>query len=104
MRELYAKASVVAVPLEPGTRYAAGVNGVLEAMAMGRPLVVTRTPGIADYLDEGAVRSVHPGDPDALAEALSAPDEARGRAGRLRVESGWNLDGYIARLAEIALG
>jgi glycosyltransferase involved in cell wall biosynthesis len=78
MRTLYARASVVAVPLQPGIDYAAGVNGLLEALSMGKPTVVTRTPGIEDYL-EGVAEAVAPSDPDALAvaieRALSTPSD-----------------------------
>jgi glycosyltransferase involved in cell wall biosynthesis len=43
----------------------------LEAMAAGRPVVVTATTGSAELVEEiGAGRVVSPGDPKALAEAL----------------------------------
>jgi glycogen synthase len=43
----------------------------LEAMAAGRPVVVTATSGIAELVEQtGAGRIVPPGDPKALAEAL----------------------------------
>ena len=102
LRELYARASAVCVPLEAGTRYAAGVNGLLEAMAMGKPVVVSKTPGLEGYLDPSAVVTVPAGDPDALAAALSAaPNPALGLAGRKLVEGGWNLDAYLEAIREI---
>jgi glycosyltransferase involved in cell wall biosynthesis len=43
----------------------------LEAMAAGRPVVVTTTTGVAEQIEQtGAGRSVPAGDPEALAEAL----------------------------------
>ena len=104
LRELYARASVVCVPIEKGTRYAAGINGMLEGMAMGRPLVVTRTPGLDGYLDPAAVVSVQAGDCTKLADALAqTPDPAHGIAGRMLVESGWNLEAYIEAVKGIVL-
>ena len=108
LRGLYEDAAAVVVPLETGTAYAAGVNGVLEAMAMGHGPIVTRTPGIADYVENGVTgRWVAPGDPDALAATieahLSAPGNARemGIAGCAVVENHRNLEMYTARLAKV---
>jgi glycosyltransferase involved in cell wall biosynthesis len=43
----------------------------VEAMAAGRPVVVTTTNGVAELVDEsGAGATIPPGDPDALAAAL----------------------------------
>ena len=96
LRSLYARAAVVCLPLEAGTRYAAGVNGLLEGMAMAKPIVASQTPGLVDYLDPRAVLSVPPGDPKALAVALgSRPNAELGRVGRALVEDGWNLDNYL---------
>lgn len=108
LRELYEQAAVVAVPVLPGARYAAGVNAVLEAMAMRKPLVVTDTPGLAGYLDDGeTMRTVPPGDAAALGSALQ--DLLRDRetgdrlAGRARevVDAGRNLDGYVDAIAGV---
>jgi glycosyltransferase involved in cell wall biosynthesis len=108
LRVLYERAAAVVVPLETGTAYAAGVNGVLEAMAMGHGPIVARTPGIADYVEDGVTgRWVAPGDPEALAAViqahLRAPDTAlrMGIAGRAVIEKQRNLERYIARLTEI---
>lgn len=108
LRALYDRASVVVVPLEPGLEFAAGVNAVLEAMAMRKPVVVTATPGIADYVDDGENAVVVPaGDADALAAAieglLSDPRRADrlAAAGRELVETERNLDTYVAGLAAV---
>lgn len=109
LRQLYDRASAVVVPLQPGTDFAAGVNSVLEAMAMAAPLVVSDVPGINDYVTEGeTARLVAPGDPDALrgsiAELLADADQSRrlGLAGRAVIEGGRNLDGYVTAIAAIA--
>ncbi len=108
LRDLYERAAVVVVPLLPGTDYAAGVNAVLEAMAMRKPLIVSDTPGIRDYLtqDENA-RVVPPGDPAALARAITdlledqAGAEMLARNARRVIDEGRNLDGYVAAVAAI---
>ncbi|WP_237741628.1 glycosyltransferase family 4 protein [Tsukamurella sp. 1534] len=70
IRDLYARASVVAIALHP-TVTGSGLTVVLEAMASGRPVVVTGNPGVADYVRHGETGLlVPPGDPDAMAEAV----------------------------------
>lgn len=91
----YAGAAVVCVAARPN-RHGSGMSVVLEAMAAGRPYVVTAGEGLAEYVAHGVDGLVvPPGDADALAEAvlglLNDPDraDALGRAGRRRVESGF---------------
>lgn len=105
---LYDRASVVVVPLEAGLEFAAGVNAVLEAMAMARPLVVTATPGIADYVEDGVDCSVVPaGDPPALRSAIERLLDDRplaerlGATARAVVERERTVDAYIATLVDI---
>lgn len=105
---LYDRASVVVVPLEAGLEFAAGVNAVLEAMAMARPLVVTATPGIADYVEDGVDCSVVPaGDPFALRSAIERLLDDRplaerlGATARAVVERERTVDAYIATLVDI---
>lgn len=102
LRDLYDRASLVVVPLHAGTAYAAGVNAVLEAMAMRKPLIVSATPGLDGYLDDGVTaRLVPPGSPPTLAaamrELLTDRAEARRLANNARavVEGGRNLDTYV---------
>ena len=109
LRDLYDQAAVVVVPLRAGLRYAAGVNAVLEAMAMGKALVVSATPGIADYLEDGiTARLVPPADPwrlRAVVSELLSDDGQRAALGsraRSVVEGGRNLDGFVGALAKIA--
>ncbi len=107
LRELYDRAAVIVVPLQAGLQYAAGVNAVLEAMAMGKALVVSATPGIVDYVEEGlTARLVPPGDPrrlrDVVSELLSDHGQraALGARARSVVEGGRNLDGFVRALAQ----
>jgi glycosyltransferase involved in cell wall biosynthesis len=108
LRRLYERASVVVVSVRPGVRYAAGVNGVLEGMAMGKPVVVSRTPGLEGYVDDGETgRWVPPADPGALRqtllELLGDPAERRRLAlnGRRVIDSGRNLETYVSSVVAI---
>ena len=110
LRELYAGAAVVIVPLVAGTRYAAGATGLLEAMAMARPVVATATPGLTDYQvnDNGKPLAclVEPSAP-ALAAGIRAlvgdapRREALAHTGRRFVEAFANVDEYVAAIAAV---
>lgn len=70
LRQLYRDADVVVVSLFPNS-YAAGVQGFMEALSAGRPVVVTETVGLEGYLKEGGpVRLVSPGDASAMKKAI----------------------------------
>jgi colanic acid/amylovoran biosynthesis glycosyltransferase len=100
VRAWLARASVVAVPsVTASNGDSEGLPTViLEAQAMGTPVVVTRHAGNAEGVAEGRSALIVPErDTDALAEAirffLSDPHllESFGRAGREFVESHFNL-------------
>ncbi|AMV42627.1 glycosyltransferase family 4 protein [Paraburkholderia caribensis] len=78
-RELYDWADVVVVPLRPNT-HASGITVMLEAAAVGKPMVVTNVGGLQDYFSARAAAYVPPFDADALREALlgliASPDKA----------------------------
>jgi glycosyltransferase involved in cell wall biosynthesis len=105
LRDRYARAAVVAVPLLP-TDFQAGVTTILEAMAMARPVVVSATAGQRDVVEDGVTGvMVPPGDAGALREAierlLADPGE-RARLGanaRAVVEERFSLDVYARSLA-----
>jgi glycosyltransferase involved in cell wall biosynthesis len=105
LRSLYARASVAVVPLLAAD-FQAGVTAVLEAMAMGKAVVVTATEGLRHVVEHGVTAvTVPPEDPAALRDALTAllehPRE-RARLGanaRSAVEQHFGLDGYVAALA-----
>jgi glycosyltransferase involved in cell wall biosynthesis len=51
LRDLYARAMVVVVPLED-VDFQAGVTTILEAMAMGKPVIVTHSRGQTDVIED----------------------------------------------------
>jgi glycosyltransferase involved in cell wall biosynthesis len=82
--QLYRDADIVAVTLTEN-KFCAGVTSMVEAMACGRPVVVTKTQGLADYLaPPGIATVVNPGDAkglrDVIAKLLNNPQEAEAQA------------------------
>lgn len=68
LRDLYASASITVVATRPNV-HVSGMTVALESLAVGRPVVITDTPGMADYVREGVDgHRVPPGDFSALAE------------------------------------
>ena len=69
-RELLAGAAVVAIPTS-APAYPSGQTVVLEAMAMGKPVVTTDSAAMRDYVEPGRTGLLVPArEPRALAEAL----------------------------------
>ena len=89
IRDLLARADVFVLPsvVLPGGRAEGIPVALMEAMAMQRPVVSTRTSGIPELVEDGCTGTlVDPGDPDALAEALFAVHTDPERAARLARE------------------
>lgn len=106
LRDLYARARVVVVPLVE-TDFQAGVTTVLEAMAMGKPVIVTATRGTSGAIVHDVTGlCVPPGDAGALRDAIrrllaNPADRVRlGRAAREAVLVGHTVEGYGRRLAD----
>jgi len=106
LRDLYQGARVVAVPVQPDTRYAAGVNGVLEAMSCARPVVASDTPGLSGYVEDGRNgRQVAAGEPAEMRAAIEELWEDRhgaerlARASRDTVVGGRTIDHFVDRVA-----
>ena len=105
LRDLYAASRFVVMPLYP-VDFQAGVTAILEAMAMGKAVICTCTPGQTDVVVAGETGLyVEAGDALSLRAAiqrlLDHPEEAErmGRNGRRRVEENMSLDRYVARLS-----
>jgi glycosyltransferase involved in cell wall biosynthesis len=108
LRDLYARASVVAVPLVPND-FQAGITTIVEAMSMGKAVVVTATEGQRDVVTDGVTGvTVPPGDSMALRRAvvrlLVDPAERRrlGENARRMVEQELDVRIYARRLARHA--
>jgi glycosyltransferase involved in cell wall biosynthesis len=106
LRDAYARAAVVAVPLVEND-FQAGVTTLLEAMAMGKAIVVTSTYGQKDVIEDGVTGvTVPPGRPAPLREAiemlLASPGERRrlGDNARAAFEAEFALDEYVERLLQ----
>ena len=112
LRELYAAAACVVLPQRRDS-YAYGSEGggltsLLEAMAMGRPIVASDRAILRDYVDDGVEALVVPAeDPAAMREAvervLADAELARslGAAARARVERSNTSSGFAAGLAPL---
>ncbi|MFB3880123.1 MAG: glycosyltransferase family 4 protein [Armatimonadota bacterium] len=94
-RELMAGAAVVVVPMEKGHLHSGGQQTYLNAMAMGKPVVVCDPRGTTGYIENGLDGVVLDyGDSEGLRQAIvalvSEPDRAAaiGQAARRRIESG----------------
>jgi glycosyltransferase involved in cell wall biosynthesis/O-antigen/teichoic acid export membrane protein len=77
-------------------------NAVLESLAHGRPVVASAVGGVPEILDRGGGILVHPGDPEALAGAISTllADPALvadlGAEGRALVRDSFGVDRLVA--------
>jgi len=105
LRTLYAESSFVVVPLKE-TDFQAGVTTILEAMAMGKAVVATRTTGQTDVITHGENGlSVAPGDVSGWQDAVArlrgddALRERLGKAARRWVEENATLERWADRLA-----
>jgi glycosyltransferase involved in cell wall biosynthesis len=109
LRQLYARSRFTVMPLLD-VDFQAGITAVLEAMAMGKAVVLTRTRGM---MSAGLIRDgdhglyVPPGDPFALREALvylwEHPAEAdrMGRAARAAIEERFTLEHFVHGLGSV---
>lgn len=104
LRQLYADASVVVMPLHESD-FQAGVTTLLEAMAMGKAIVCTRTTGQTDVVTDGVTgRYVPVGDAPAmrtaLRELLDDPQRAQalGAAARQWVVEHADIEVYVELL------
>ena len=104
LREIYHACRFMVMPLY-NVDFQAGVTAILEAMAMHKAVICSKTPGQTDVIVEGETGLyVTPGDADALKDAitflLETPEENRrmGENGRKRVLESMNLECYVDRL------
>jgi len=102
LRDLYARSRFVVVPLLPSDTDN-GVTVILEAMAMGKPVICSRTRGQVDVIQEGVTGLYVPvGDAVALRKAIltlwNDPQRAQemGRNARAHIERYHTLEMFTA--------
>ena len=107
LRDAYDGARFVVVPIE-AVDYAAGVTTICEAMAMGKAIIATASPGIAEYVeDEVTGLVVPPGDSQSMARAIDklwrSPGRCKemGRHNRRTAETAYSLDRYVSTVARL---
>lgn len=100
-------ALVEVVPVQPRLR-PAGSSQVIFAMMMGKPVVVTRNPSLADLVEDGVTGLlVAPGDVAAMRRAivrlLEHPEEVArmGAAARLRFEQRHSFEQFARRTHQL---
>jgi glycosyltransferase involved in cell wall biosynthesis len=108
LRDLYARSRLVVVPLLPSDTDN-GVTCILEAMAMGKPVICSRTRGQVDVIQEGETGLFVPtGDAAALRTAILSlwNDPLRaaqmGRNARAYVERHHTLEKFTATVRSAA--
>ena len=67
---LIAQSRLVVIPILPGVLQPAGISVYLEAMMLGKPVVITRGTSTEGILDDSLALLIPPGDVDALRTAL----------------------------------
>lgn len=105
LRDLYASSTIVVMPLHE-TAFQAGVTTLLEAMAMGKPVVCSATTGQTDVITAGVTGIYVPvADPTALRDAIDGlvrdPELAArlGTAARRWAVANADIEIYCARLS-----
>jgi|GEM_PF-3267593 glycosyltransferase involved in cell wall biosynthesis len=109
LKDLYASSRIVIVPLH-SANHACGYAVIGEAMAMGKPVIATKTNSHSDFIIDGETGFyVSPGNKDEMREKIKYlmdnPDIAcaMGKRGRERMERLFSLSAYCERL-ENAMG
>ena len=107
LRDAYARARFAVFPLEH-VDYAAGVTGMCEAMAMGKAIIASASPGVSEYIRHGVSGLVVPvGDVRAMREAIvrlwedPALAEQMGQRNRKWAETEMSATHYARRVAAL---
>ncbi|HZS34964.1 MAG TPA: glycosyltransferase family 4 protein [Methylomirabilota bacterium] len=106
LRELYARSQFVVIPLLGTTDTDNGISATLEAFAMAKPVIISRTVAQEVVRDGETGLFVPPGDPRALRAAIEAlwRDPARcrrmGEAGRAHAVGHHRLEAFTAAVKQ----
>jgi glycosyltransferase involved in cell wall biosynthesis len=109
IRDAFSKCRFFVLPLRVDAPiWASGSTSVLQAQAMGNPVIVSYLPGIVDYVKDGETGIVVKGnDPKALAEAIDYlwknPDKAEemGRRGQAWVLENFTLEHWLGKVVNL---
>ena len=108
LRDLYARSRFVVISLLPSDSDN-GLTTILEAMAMGKPVICSKTEGQVDVIQDGVTGIFVPqGDPLALKNAIEElwndPQrcEKMGRAARKYIELNHNLEQFSESIIGVA--
>jgi len=107
LRDLYSRARFVVITLKPNS-HGSGTTTILEAMAMGKAVILSRIKGFRDYFIDGrTVTLVEPENVEELSKAISFlwnhPEKCEeiGRNARRFIEGRFNIDEVSRHLASI---
>jgi hypothetical protein len=101
-------ARVHVVPLVDHAVRGAGHQTYLSAMALGRPVVVTDSPGVREYVEDGVTGFVVPNEAGVLADTINmlladaSASERVGAAAKQAVASNYTGHQYHRRLCDLA--
>jgi glycosyltransferase involved in cell wall biosynthesis len=109
IRETFEKCEFVVIPLKPDVgMWCAGSTSILQAQAMGKAVVATYLPGLAEYMQDGETGFLVEGNnPAALAEKIDFlwrnPEKAAemGRRGQEWVTKTFTLDKWMHKISDL---
>jgi glycosyltransferase involved in cell wall biosynthesis len=108
-RDVLAKAAISVIPTKTFA-YPTGQSVLLESMSSGKPCIVTDTPAIRDYVDDGRTAIlVPPGDPGAMRREIEGllmnPRRAQeiGRSARSAVETHFSSRAMWGAIAPVLI-
>jgi glycosyltransferase involved in cell wall biosynthesis len=107
--KILSKCRAVVLPIRSDAIQSAGISVYLEAMAFGKPVIITQGPATKDLLTEEMAAIVAPDNPAALAEAIKRVMEDEkyrtklGQAGRNYAESLGGEDRLVKDILQILI-
>lgn len=108
LRQCIAESRFTVIPIRQTTQWSAGCTSVQISQAMGRAVIATRLPGLAEYMREGETGLLaDPANAEALAENIHSlwrdknRSEAMGQQGRAWTKSQFSMEQWVARMADI---
>lgn len=108
LREAYAHSRFIVVPIKNDTQWSAGCTSVQIAQAMGKAVIASDRPGLANYVADGEDGIlVRTGDENDMRDAIEYlwrnPEKAAqmGEKGRARVEESHALEKWLGKISRI---